>query len=90
MASVRIPATMRNATRGQPTITANGATVAEAFEAVASDCPALTARLFDAAGELHRYVAVFVNACDIRSLDGLSTELRENDEIHILSAIAGG
>ena len=35
-------------------------------------------------------MAIFVNSCDIRSLDGLDTALREDDEIHIIGAIAGG
>ena len=90
MASVRVPATMRRDTGGRTTVVADGATLAQALEAVTRECPALTTRLFDTSGQLQRYVAVFINDCDIRSLDGLATPLRETDEVQIISAIAGG
>lgn len=90
MSTVHIPATMRNEAAGRSTITACGATVAEAVEIAASDYPGLRSRLFNDSGRLQAYVAIFVNSCDIRSLDGLDTALREDDEIHIIGAIAGG
>jgi sulfur-carrier protein len=90
MTTLRIPTTMRNDTGGQSSVIVNAATVAEAFEIVAHDCPSFKARLFDAAGRLHGHIAVFVNARDIRGSDGLETKLSEGDEIQIISAIAGG
>jgi len=90
MQAVHIPATMRSETAGCSTITASGTTVAEAFETVAREYPGLTSRLFNDTGRLQAYVAVFVNSIDIRTLKGLDTPLRDNDEIHILGAIAGG
>lgn len=90
MSAVHIPASLRNDAAGRSTVTARGATVAEAMETVATDYPSLRSRLFNEAGALQAYVAVFVNSCDIRSLDGLDTALREHDEIHIIGAIAGG
>jgi len=90
MPAIHIPSSMRPDTAGRSTISAIGATVAETFETVASDYPGLRSRLFNDAGRLQAYVAVFVNSRDIRSLDGLATALSENDEIHIIGAIAGG
>ena len=90
MSAVHIPASLRMDAAGRSTVTAFGATVAEAIETVATSYPALRRRLFNDAGALQDYVAVFVNACDIRGLNGLNTALRDDDEIHIIGAIAGG
>lgn len=90
MAAVHIPASLRNDAAGRSTVTACGATVAEVIETVACDYPGLRSRLFNDTGRLQAYVAVFVNSCDIRSLNGLDTALREQDEVHIIGAIAGG
>jgi molybdopterin synthase sulfur carrier subunit len=90
MSAVHIPASLRSDAAGRSTVTARGATVGEAMETVATEYPGLRRRLFNDAGRLQAYVAIFVNSCDIRSLDGVDTPLREHDEVHIIGAIAGG
>jgi molybdopterin converting factor small subunit len=46
--------------------------------------------LFDEAGELNRYVNIYLNDEDVRVLDGLDTSVAESDTIVILPAMAGG
>lgn len=41
-------------------------------------------------GNIKQYIIIAVNRKDIRHLNGLDTELNENDEISILPAAAGG
>jgi len=41
-------------------------------------------------GNIKQYIIVAVNRKDIRHLNGLETELNDNDEISILPAAAGG
>lgn len=41
-------------------------------------------------GNIKQYIIVAVNRKDIRQLNGVNTELTENDEIAILPAAAGG
>jgi molybdopterin synthase sulfur carrier subunit len=52
--------------------------------------PGLKERLCDESGELRRFVNIYVNGEDVRFLDGLATHLKENDEISIVPAVAGG
>jgi len=52
--------------------------------------PETQGQLFDEAGELNRYVNVYLNDEDVRVLDGLDTVVREADSLVILPAMAGG
>lgn len=52
--------------------------------------PALAPHLFDASGELRRFVTIFVNGEDHRMREGLATRLSPGDVVELLPAIAGG
>ncbi len=41
-------------------------------------------------GEVRRFVNLYVNGEDIRHLSGLSTNVKDSDEISILPAVSGG
>ena len=47
-------------------------------------------QLFDDAGELNRYVNVYLNDEDVRLLGGLTTTVSDSDTVVILPAMAGG
>ena len=51
--------------------------------------PGLKERLYKDQGELHRYVDIYVNGDNMRSLQGLATPLKDGDEVNILPAFAG-
>jgi molybdopterin synthase sulfur carrier subunit len=44
----------------------------------------------DDAGQLHRFVNIYLNDEDIRYLQGAETMLRDGDQVSILPALAGG
>jgi len=52
--------------------------------------PNLQERLLDDSGNFRRALNVYVNDEDIRFLQNQETPLKENDEVSIVPAIAGG
>ena len=52
--------------------------------------PEIRRRIRDEAGEIRRFVNLYVNGEDIRFLAGLETAVRPGDEMSIIPAVAGG
>jgi molybdopterin synthase sulfur carrier subunit len=46
--------------------------------------------VFDEHGELRPLVNVYVDGADVRHGDGLETALREDSQVRVVAAIAGG
>jgi molybdopterin converting factor small subunit len=90
MATIRIPPVLRPSVGGEREVSAAGATVGEVLRSLAEAHPETRGQLFDDAGELNRYVNVYLNDEDVRVLDGLDTAVGEADGIVILPAMAGG
>jgi molybdopterin converting factor small subunit len=90
MANVKIPPVLRAQTGGESLVSADGADVGEVLRSLATAHPGTEKQLFDAGGELNRYVNIYLNDEDVRVLDGLGTAVSENDTIVILPAMAGG
>ena len=87
---VRIPTPLRKLTNGDDTVEITATTIAEAFGELEARYPGIKERLLDEAGEVRRFVNVYVNEEDIRFLTSQSTPLKDGDEISIIPAIAGG
>jgi molybdopterin converting factor small subunit len=90
MATVKIPPVLRPSVGGEKEIAAEGGSVGEVLNALASAHPQTQSQLFSAEGELNRYVNVYLNDEDVRVLDGLETAVGEGDTLVILPAMAGG
>jgi len=90
MAQVRIPTPLRKYTGGSDAVEADGATVALLVGDLDKRYPGIKARICDDAGQVRRFVNVFVNGEDIRFLKHLDTPVKAGDEISIVPAIAGG
>jgi MoaD family protein len=90
MATVRIPPVLRPKTGGSSEVDATGANVGEVLRALTAAHPDTSAQLFDAEGELNRYVNVYLNDEDVRVLQGLETSVKDSDSVVILPAMAGG
>jgi MoaD family protein len=90
MATVRIPPVLRPKTGGNAEVDAAGSNVGEVLRALTDAHPDTSDQLFDAEGELNRYVNVYLNDEDVRVLDGLGTSVSDGDTVVILPAMAGG
>jgi MoaD family protein len=87
---IKLPTVLRTHVEGQPSVTADGATIGEAFADLVARYPGLRANLIGDDGDLHKFVNVYVNDDDIRYLDRLDTKIADGDTISILPAVAGG
>jgi sulfur-carrier protein len=90
MAKVKIPPVLRPSVGGEKEIDADGASVGEVLQSLASAHPQTQSQLFSSEGELNRYVNVYLNDEDVRVLEGLETSVGEGDTLVILPAMAGG
>lgn len=88
--TVRIPTPLRKLTGGADEVSVDGASVGDVIENLEAVHPGLKERICDDAGEIRRFVNVYVNDEDVRFLDGCGTSLKDGDEVSIVPAIAGG
>ncbi|MCX7868707.1 MAG: MoaD/ThiS family protein, partial [Terrimicrobiaceae bacterium] len=89
-AHIRIPAPLRKLTGDQEVVAAEGSTVGQILTSLDARFPGLGERIRDEAGEVRRFVNIFLNDEDIRFLSGLETPVKDGDELSIVPAIAGG
>ncbi len=88
--TVRIPTPLRKLTDGADEVQAEGANVGELIDNLEAAHPGLKERLCDEAGEIRRFVNIYVNDEDVRFLQGKETPLSDGDQVSIVPAIAGG
>ena len=89
MTKVRIPPTLREVTGGERELPAEGDTVRELLEDLMGRFPALRTQLVED-GDLAPFVNVYVEGEDVRTLDGLETDVRPGATVILLPARAGG
>ncbi len=88
--NVRIPQPLRNLTGNQSTVSAGGETLLACIAHLDSSYPGIRERVMDEAGQIRRFVNVYINGDDVRFMDGLATPLKDGDEVSIVPAVAGG
>ena len=89
---VKLPAALASECGGARHLTVDlepGATLTDVLDAIARTHPRLGRRLRDEAGQLRRYVNIYVGDDESRRLQGLNTPVDGRD-IQILPSIAGG
>ena len=87
---VKIPTPLRNLTQNQDTVEAQDASLGSLVETLEGQFPGMRERLLDEGGEIRRFVNIYVNGEDVRFLQGLTTDLKDGDEVSIVPAVAGG
>jgi sulfur-carrier protein len=87
---VRIPTPLRAMTKGNAEVQAKADTVEGLVADLERQFPGLKERLMDEAGELRRFINIYVNEEDIRFLQSKKTALKDGDQVSIVPAIAGG
>ena len=88
--SVRIPTILRTYTGGASEVSAEGGTLAEVLDNLDRTTPGIRGRIIDEAGELRRFVNVYVGNDDVRFLDNLTTATPDGSQISVIPAVAGG
>ncbi len=90
MPSVLIPTPLRKLTNELEEVSAAGATIGELLDNLDRAFPGLKDRVCDEAGNVRRFVNIYLNGEDIRFLEEKATPVKDTDEISIVPAIAGG
>jgi sulfur-carrier protein len=87
--NVRIPPTLREQVDGKRELAAEGDTVRELLDDLMGRFPALRSQLV-VDDEIAPFVNVYVEGEDVRTLEGLDTEVRPGSTVILLPAMAGG
>ena len=85
---VRIPSPLRQYTEQMSEIEIEGKTVGEVLENFKYRFPDANTRFFST--KTSRFMNLYLNDQDVRSLKDLETPVSENDTLSIVFAIAGG
>ena len=88
--TVRIPQPLRGLTGDKSTVPSAGDTLLACITDLEQNYPGIRERVMDEAGQLRRFVNIYVNGDDVRFSDGLGTALKDGDEVSIVPAVAGG
>lgn len=88
--TVQIPTALRRLTAGTPHLTCDAANLNELFTTLDGKFPELKPHLRDEAGEIRRFLNIYVNEEDIRFLGGAGYAFQEGDEVLLVPSIAGG
>ena len=89
-AVLHIPYLMSVHTDGHRDIPVTGGDLSSVLADLASRHPAIRQEILDERGRLLRFLAVFVDQVDVRTLQGLATPVGSDAEIEILAPFAGG
>jgi molybdopterin synthase sulfur carrier subunit len=88
--TVYIPTPFRRATNNKDRVQAAATTVGGLLDELEGAYAGLRGLVRGEAGEVHHHVNVYVNNEAIEALQGLSTPLKDGDEVAIIPALAGG
>jgi [CysO sulfur-carrier protein]-thiocarboxylate-dependent cysteine synthase len=87
---VRIPPTLRSEVGGAREVEAAGSTMRELLADLAERFPALGRQVLEDGDGIAPFVNVYLDSEDVRTLDGLDTEVSEGSTVILLPAMAGG
>jgi len=88
--TILVPGALRTYCAGAAELSIAARTVRAALEDLERSQPALYRNVCDETGAVRRHLNVFVNADNVRDLDGLDTTLKGADVVTILPAVSGG
>jgi sulfur-carrier protein len=88
--TIHVLGALRPYCAGATQISISGHTVRGVLEDLERSQSALYRNVCDETGRLRRHLNVFVNADNIRDLNGIETTLTSGDVVTILPAVSGG
>jgi sulfur-carrier protein len=90
MPTIRVASVISYYTDKQTRFDVSGSTAIEAVQNAVEKYPQLKFHVFDKDGNLRRHIQLFVNDVNVKELNGIETEVGEQDIVRILAAAAGG
>ena len=88
--NVRVPQPLRGLTGNLSIVPGAGGTLGECITHLEANHPGMRARILEDAGDIRRFVNLYINGEDVRFMEGLASPLKDGDEISIVPAVAGG
>jgi sulfur-carrier protein len=90
--TVRIPTILRPYAGGdaEVSVVPDPETLGGVLAALDAQAPGIGGRILDDAGQLRRFVNVYVDDEDVRFLDGLATPTPLGTSVSVIPAVAGG
>ena len=88
--TVQIPTALRRLTGGTGKLLCSPANLGELVAVLDQQFPDLKSHLRDEAGQIRRFLNIYVNEEDIRFLGGTSYAFQDGDEVLLVPSIAGG
>ncbi len=85
-----VPVPFQSCTDGRTEISVEGRTVQQVLKNLNEIHAGILEKICDENGTPRRFVNLYLNQRDIRSLDNLATKVRDGDKILILPIAAGG
>ena len=88
--TIHVPGPLRTYCAGASQLSISAHTVRAALEDLQRSQSALYCNVCDETGTVRRHLNVFVNADNVRDLQGVDTKLAPGDVLTILPAVSGG
>ena len=88
--TVRIPTPLQSLTQNQAEVEVNSSNIEELIAELENKFPGIKDRICDESGKVRRFINIYVNEEDIRFMEQEKTSIKDNDEVSIIPAIAGG
>lgn len=89
-ATLYVPTPLRKLTNGKSKVEFTASDIDDMIAHADSQFPGFRDRVMDSDGEIKRFVNVFVNGVDVRTLQGKATPVKDGDEVSVIPAMAGG
>jgi len=90
MTTVYIPTPLRRLTGGQSKVNVQAQDITSLIQSLEADYPGFADRVLDDNGNVKRFIQVFRNDDEIRTLQGMEPPVTEADRVSIVPAMAGG
>ena len=85
-----LPEPLRSYAGGIAELPMTAGTVRELLDGIERAKPRLYPNVCDETGAVRRHLNIFVNADNVRDLEGLQTRLKTGDVVTVIPAVSGG